>query len=324
MRWSTTVGLPRLSDGPVGFQRQAVSQCEDVARANHGVIPRIVAVDAGLTDAAIHRLVSSGRWQRVLPRAYVVAGAPLTWLSRLAAVRASLEHEFAFSHRTAGALLELDGVPKDHVEVVTRRSLQLPDVIVHRVSAVPRRTLHVSGFPITSAHRTILDLFAVLPPNLAERALDDGLRRKLTSIDRLASEYVECCNKGRNGCCRFRGALLTRDHRDGALQSRMEAKLRRIVRTLPGAVAVPQFKVDTGEGRFRIDFAYPDVKLGIEAQSIKWHLGEPRFYYDMKRDRKLKRVGWTLLYYSWDDLLRPADIRAEIIGMRNSMERVLF
>ncbi len=104
----------------------------------------------------------------------------------------------------------------------------------------------------------------------------------------------------------------------------MEAKLRRIVRTLPGAEAVPQFKVDTGEGRFRIDFAYPDIKLGIEAYSIKWHLGEVKSYYDVKRDRKLKRCGWTLVYYSWDDLLHPVTVRNEIADMRRSLERVLF
>lgn len=283
-----------------------------------------MAVEAGLTDAAIHRVVTSGRWERVLPRAYVVAGAPLTWFTRLAAVKASLDDGFAFSHRTAGALLDLDGVPKNYVEIVSKGSLRLPGVIVHRTPSVPSLTMHINGFPITSAHRTILDLSAVMPSHRAERALEDALRKKLTSIDRLASEYANACNKGRNGCRRFRRALLRRDHRDGTLQSRMEAKLRRIVRTLPGAAATPQFEVHTADDRYRIDFAYPDIKFGIEAQSIRWHLGEAYFYYDLKRDRKLKRCGWTLLYYSWDDLLYPTAVRDEISDMRQSMERVLF
>ena len=104
----------------------------------------------------------------------------------------------------------------------------------------------------------------------------------------------------------------------------MEAKLRSIIRGLPGPEAVPQFQVDTEQGRFFLDFAYPEIKLGIEAQSIRWHLGEARFFYDLRRDRALKRVGWTLIYYSWDDLLRPIPVREEISSFRRNLRPVLI
>jgi hypothetical protein len=52
-------------------------------------------------------------------------------------------------------------------------------------------------------------------------------------------------------------------------------------------------------------------------------MGEAKFYYDLKRDRHLKRAGWNMVYYSWDDLLHPDDVRYEITELRNSIGRRL-
>lgn len=301
-----------------------VTICEAFASANHGVIPRQVALDNGVDDPTIHRLLKSGRWTRLLASAYVVSGVAVTWRTRLAAVVANLEKGFAFSHRTATALMGLEGMTEGPIDIVTCRTPRLPKVNVHRVRPPLPQPIYVAGFPVTSAHRTVLDLFSVLRPKAAALALEDALRKKLTTIERLSNEYTQTCSRGRNGCRAFRAELLRRDHRDGTLQSRMEAKLRHVLRTVPGPKAQPQFPVETPQNRYRIDFAYPDIKLGIEAQSIKWHMGEAKFYYDLRRDRHLKACGWILLYYMWDDLLRPAIVRAEITDLRRSMERLLF
>lgn len=318
------------SEGPIRVwtwrvsSQEGIRRCEAFAAGNHGVIPQQTALGFGLDHSAIYRLLKSGRWRRLVPRAYVVAGAPLTWATHLAAAKASLEKDFAFSHRTAGALMELDGVPGGHIEIVTTRTPRLPQITVHRVNCLPRQVVHIRGFPVTSAHRTALDLFSVLPLKSAELALDDALRKKLTTIERLSAEYAQSCSQGRNGCRGFRSAVLRRDHYDGSLESRMETKLWDIIKRLPGPAAQPQFLLETPRGRYRLDFAYPEIKLGIEAQSIRWHMGEANFHYDLKRDRHLKRHGWTLLYYTWDDLLDPEGVRREVSRMRRSMERVLF
>jgi hypothetical protein len=66
--------------------------------------------------------------------------------------------------------------------------------------------------------------------------------------------------------------------------------------------------------------AYPDMQLGIEAHSLRWHMGRERWQRDLVRDRKLKRAGWTMLYYCWDDIhLRSDDLRSEILDIRGSL-----
>lgn len=303
--------------------RDRIVACEQGAALNHGVIALTTARAEGMSDSAIARVLASGRWVRLFRGAYAVAGAPRTWRMELAGVAASLGPHFAFSHRTAGALLGLDGVREGHLDIITKGMPDLPGVTTHRITGRWPRTVRIEGFRITTAHRTILDCFAGLPHRCATDALEDALRKRIVAIDPLWNEYLRTCARGRNGCRGFRLALLALDHRDGKLQSRMERKLRRIVQRLPGPEAEPQYSVSTPRGRYVLDFAYPDIKLGIEAHSIRWHMGQAKFYYDVRRDRALQGCGWTMLYFSWDDLLRPDEVGAEIEAFRDSLERDL-
>ncbi|HET7481904.1 MAG TPA: DUF559 domain-containing protein [Actinomycetota bacterium] len=309
----------------MGSNQDAVRRCELHAAGNHGVISLRMARGFGLPKDAISRLIKGGRWRRAMSGVYLVNGVEPTWATKLAIAEGSLGG-CIFSHRTAGALFELDSVPKGHVEAVTHRSVSRPGVTLHRLQPDDRpRTVTVQGFAVTRADRTVMDLFAVLPTAKAELALEDALRRRLTTLDRLWEEHAAAAGHGRKGCRAFRSALLRRDHRDGSLASRMEAKLLAIARRIEPPRATPQFEVHAGGARYFIDLAYPHVKLGVEAHSIKWHLGEAKTKYDLERDRRLKSVGWTMLYYPWDDLhLRSQAVVEEIRAVRESLELHLF
>jgi very-short-patch-repair endonuclease len=83
--------------------------------------------------------------------------------------------------------------------------------------------------------------------------------------------------------------------------------------------------VDIGSRHYYLDFAYPHVKLGIEAHSMRWHLGLSKVTSDLDRDRRLTADGWTLLYYPFDDLrVRPDYVAAEVLDVRRSLETRLF
>ena len=280
----------------------------------------------GLDKSALSRLVKSGRWRRVMQQAYLAGGSPLTWRARLAATKASLGEDCVFSHRTAGALLRLDGVTEGTVEVSVPRSVVRPGVVAHRLR--PTDVFHrirVDGFPITTPTRTIVDLFAVIEPRHAEIALDDALRRRLVSLEPLWRTLDGLATNGRSGCRALREALVRRDARDGTLATKMEAKLLSITRSIAPPDAVPQHEVVVDGHRYYIDMAYPHIKLGVEAHSIRWHMGEERWHYDLARDRRLKSAGWTLMYYSWDDFHRRSKaVAAEIVGMRRQLEAHLF
>jgi len=85
-------------------------------------------------------------------------------------------------------LLELDEVPSGFVEVAIPTAKRAPGVIVHRLAPENRPLSRTAkGYRITEVERTLLDLFAVLPRRHAELAMEDALRRRLTSLDRLCN-----------------------------------------------------------------------------------------------------------------------------------------
>lgn len=56
-----------------------------------------------------------------------------------------------------------------------------------------------------------------------------------------------------------------------------------------GLMPIPQFHIS---GYF-VDFAFPDVRLAVEADGVEFHSGERRER-DRKRDWILRQEGWTV------------------------------
>jgi very-short-patch-repair endonuclease len=65
----------------------------------------------------------------------------------------------------------------------------------------------------------------------------------------------------------------------------------------------PQYKV----GRYRLDFALPAQKVGIEIDGLAYHSGQEAFIADRKRERELEMDGWRLLRFAAQEVMSNAD-----------------
>jgi very-short-patch-repair endonuclease len=91
---------------------------------------------------------------------------------------------------------------------------------------------------------------------------------------------------------------------ESPLEDALVALLRR--HRLPEPVR--QHPVAAGGGRvLRIDLAYPEAKLGIEADGRRWHSGRADFQPDRDRGNLLAARGWTVLRLTWDDVRQRGD-----------------
>lgn len=52
------------------------------------------------------------------------------------------------------------------------------------------------------------------------------------------------------------------------------------------------------DGRYRVDFALPDKKIGIELDGYAWHSDRETFTKDRARQRELEADGWRLIRFS--------------------------
>src|SRR5262249_42096502 len=80
---------------------------------------------------------------------------------------------------------------------------------------------------------------------------------------------------------------------------------------------VPRAEVVWGDQRqYRLDFAYPAIRLAIEVYGYAWHHSPQQLDRDLARQRRLHGEGWTVLAFTWRQILEdPETVAAEIEAM---------
>lgn len=280
---------------------------------NDGIVSRADLLATGLSSRSIDRRVTKGVLIPVLPGVYRHAGHPNTWRSRVRAAFLWAGEGGLLSGATVLALRGLEGFTESRVEVSLRTSKKHPDVLCRRLAPdeqLPRRP--IDGMWATTIERALLDASASYSPIAVGRAMDDALRRRLTSVAKLRAEAEAFRGRGKRGLAAFRRLVQTRDPDDAKVRSEMETRMLRILRRIPSHRFIPDHAVEVDHKRFKFDFAVPEVRLAVECHSQRWH-GPSRLNSDMARHRKLTLNGWTILYYTWDDItFRPHEVEAEI------------
>jgi very-short-patch-repair endonuclease len=258
--------------------------------------------------AAIARRLAAGRWVAVFRGVYAIAGVPLTFESRVMAACLKAGPGAATSHRTAATLLGLRDFGRV-IDIASARRVEIPGVIVHRTSRLERRDIrNLAGLPVTTAERTLCDLGNVADREQVEDALDAAARKGLTIPRRLLERIQGLGTRGCKGPALLRSLL---EGADGKPPSWLERRFVRLLQSL---------RLDRYEreqpvlgGRYRIDFAWPSLKLGIEVHSSRWHFQRVRWARDLARHNEITACGWILLHFTWDQIRdRPEEVRQAI------------
>jgi len=270
--------------------------CLAQAQGQYGLIHRKQALALGMSSSAIGRRLECGRWKVVLPGVYLI-GAVLPTSDTLVVAACLWAGEGSVaSHRSAARLWGLDlPVEPSKPEIWTPRHMSNSDVVVHR-GCVPRhQRTNVRGIPVTGVHRTLIDLGDVAGENEVEDALDSALRRRMTSIEWLLKEIEDVGLRGRRGP----GTLHRLLNEPGAKPpSWLERRFLRLLKKEKLGGYVREHPV----GPYQIDFAWLDVKLGIEVHGEKWHRRRRRWSRDLARHNWLTAQGWTMLHFDWDQI----------------------
>ena len=266
-----------------------------------------------LSDKQIEIRIRRGELVRVLPGIFRSSGSPDSFGARLTAASLWMGDKGFFNGETAAYLLGLDGIDKPQCITVARYAgFKTPSWLrVHRLVAEDLPPLRrVKGHRVCCVERVLLDCSAALPARRVGRAMDDALRRRLTTPQRLR-EFVDGDGLRRPGNDVLRELVRGRDESDAKVRSVFEAKMLAILRRIPSHGWVADFKAVAGGSTYFIDFFYPVARLGIECHSFKWHIGKHNE--DARRDRRIRALGIDLLYFTWDDVcFDPAGVEQEV------------
>lgn len=288
-----------------------------------GNITRAEARAFGLGgDQLLYRVHVRG-WAEVLPGVYRLPGVPDTFESRLEATKLWLGQRGHFTGPTAAHIMKLHGIERPgRIEVAMHLDCAVPPgLLLHRLQPEDRPAIRrVSGLRVPEVERVLLDCAASLPLPAVGRAMDDALRRNMTTVAALRAFRDEHCGRGVRGSKIFRTLIAARDLNDEKVRTVFEARMLRILRRIDGLEFRPDFHVRVGSEDYFLDFYLPGPRIGLECHSRKWHDTE-RAGADVVRDRHIRSTGIELLYFSYEDVVAsPRGTEEEI---RAAIERRL-
>jgi hypothetical protein len=267
-----------------------------------GLLSRKQAVAAGASERMVQHRMATGRWVRVGPGVYRLAGAPVTWHQRALATCLGAGPEAVVSHRSAAVVWGLSGFRSGPLEITVPhgRSARRGSAIVHRSLYLTRtdRTTH-NRIPVTRPARTAVDLAGRVSAELLEEAVDDVLCRRLATLDGIRQRVDALA--GRRGSHAL-ATILAAWGGEGMPANVAEMRIVRLLLDAGLPAPVRQHEIRAGgELVARVDLAYPDRRLAVELDSFRWHAGRAPFRSDRVRATRLAGLGWRLLWATPED-----------------------
>lgn len=186
-----------------------------------------------------------------------------------------------------------------------------PNLVVHRSAVIEAAALPSSpDLMVTTPVTTIADLAGALPRWRLLAVCDSAVRGRqvsCTSLVALATAWT-----GRPGAVALREVASLAD---GRSESAFESRFRLILVDAGLPTPVLQLAVNFNGRNYRLDFAYPMVKVAIEVDGRGVHTLPEALLEDRRRQNALQNAGWLVLRFTWDDVVHhPERVLAEVLA----------
>ncbi len=266
------------------------------AELHHAVFRTADALKVDITRDELEKACARGEVIRLFPTVYRIAGAPVTWESRLLAACWAAGRRGFTSHRASAAMQDVPGGSRQFVVITCPRwrRAQHDGVVVHESSnwcAVD--VIEIRGIPVASPALTLLQLAGTLPRPALELAFENVLRRRLTDLAGIDDVLHRYARRGRPGVRRLRELVTSRGPEVVPTASERETLLLQVIRNHGLREPVRQFRVVSGGSEVaRPDFAYPEARIVIEYDSDEFHTGRVATSSDSRRRHALIVAGW--------------------------------
>jgi very-short-patch-repair endonuclease len=164
---------------------------------------------------------------------------------------------------------------------------------------------------VTDPVRTVLDSAGLLPFREALAVADSALRLDLVGEEELVREAA--ARKGPASAGGRRVAAAASADAANPFESALRGTLLEA-----GLVLVPQVEIVTAGLRARADLAEPRSRLVVEGDSFTHHGTRAGFTRDCRRYDELVRARWTVLRFTWEQVMFEPDwvaaVTAEVLG----------
>ncbi len=274
----------------------------ELAATQYGLIRRTDARRLGLTDRQIRTRVGRGDWVRRSSGVFALDDVPGGIEQDTLAAAWAVDGVAA--RRSGSWLHEVLDEPPPSPDVASLtscgRSLHPSRLTLLRTDTLPASDVTVQkGIPVTTIERTLCDLGAVVDLSTLRSCVMRSLQKGLTHPDRLIGRHLELGGRGRHGSAGIRALLCEIDADLMLLESDLETSLLLVIVEAGLPRPALQHPVEVDGRRYRLDMAYPELRIAIEADGFVVHGTRPAFEDDRARQNRLVLAGWQVLRFTW-------------------------
>lgn len=285
-----------------------------LAARQHGVVSTTQLRECGLTSQAIYRRLQKRRLIRLHPSVYAVGQLALRAGWREQAAVFACGPGALGSHRMAAAVWGFRRTSSARLEVTAPRGRRGPaGIIVHRSRLIHREDRAVvSGIPVTSVARTLVDLADVLTLPALQRAINEAELLRLFDLAALERTLARLPN--RRGRGRLHAALGLYRPRTEFTRSQGEREFLRLC----ADYGLPEPRANLSVAGCEVDFLWPDANLVVEIDGAEVHQTSQAFHEDRRRDRALAARGFLVVRVTALDLEDPVALAGEMKRLRKT------
>lgn len=261
-----------------------------------------------LSRSQLDTRIQRGDLVKVWPGVYSRVEPDLLVRLRGLDLRAGEPVALCLSSAAAAHGFDTEGVDDLHVLNPVRHQLRNSDgLVVHRRDGAPLS--EVEGRPVTEPGWTAVEVARGLRRPRALATLDAALRSGTCDRHDLVRAVMK--QAGRRGIVNVRDLVPLAD---AAAESPMESEARLMM--IDGGLPRPELQyelVDRSGRLWRLDFAWPSVKLAVEYDGFDWHSDPESFRRDRQKRAALRELEWNVMSIVSDDVRRrPYDTVRQI------------
>ncbi len=277
---------------------------DDFLRRQDGVLTLVQARSAGLSDSAVGRKLQSGQWRRCGPGVYFADDRPFTLAARIRAAVWSRGPQAAASGLAAAWWLGLMTTAPECIEVTVPRNSHgraAPGCRIRRRDLADRDIVEHRDLRVTALALTVLE--SAVCRGGGPTIMDRALQRRLGLVD---LQRAQGRNRGRHGSKAARRLLAA-----AAGGARSEAE--RLFVALLREAGIGGWLANQRVGPYEVDFVFGGPRVAVEIDGYAFHSDPRDFQYDRQRQNYLILRGWTVLRFTWLDLVtQPQRVVAEV------------
>ena len=262
-----------------------------LAGDQHDLVTREQLVALGLTGNSIRHRIRKGRLHVVYAGVYAVGRPQLTRHGRWMAAVLACGEGAVLSHRSAAALWNLGGTGRDiEVTVPAGRRPRVPGLKVHRRDLRSAEVSEHDGIPVTSPLLTLIDYASVEAPRALERAI--------SALDRDDLMDPEVLREALDVCPRRPGVGVLKRMLDRYTLVLTDTELERLFVPIARRAGLPPPLTQEWVNGERVDFFWPELRLVVETDGLRYHRTPIQQAKDRKRDQKHTASGLTPLRFT--------------------------